>query len=59
MKHSKWQLRLRGKYVLWLAAGEASQTTSVQIMHVFLWFYANCTHTILIPVSVLLLIGAY
>ena len=31
----------------------ASQTTPIKIMHVFVFFYTNCKHAILIPVRVL------
>ena len=38
-----------------MAAGDTSQTTPVQYMHVFLLFYTNYTHTSLIPVRVSLI----
>ena len=41
-----------------MAAGDASQTTPAQILHVFL-YYTNCVHAISISVRVLLLILVY
>ena len=35
-----------------MAAGKASQTTPEQITHVFLLFYTNCAHAILVPVMI-------
>ena len=33
-----------------MTTGDASQTTPEQIMYVFLLFYTNCVHAILIPI---------